>query len=86
MRPKSEMLTVVTGWSDSDRSGNLVLFQPPRSEVFDAFVEETIKLHEMTETEKSVALAMFDKFDATKIEMFRSKEGNPDRIRVTRKP
>jgi len=86
MKPMSEALGILEDFLKSNRSGNIMFFKPPGSNVFDCFVEETVKLHEMSEEERSDCIAVFDDFSAQRVEMFRNKQGNPDRIKVTRAP
>jgi len=86
MKPMGEAPGILEDFLRSNRSGNIMFFSPPRSDVFDCFVEETVKLHEMADDERAACLAVFDAFSAQRVEMFRDKQGNPDRIKVTRAP
>ena len=72
-------------WKQNGGVGCLTLFSAPKSHSVDIIGEETIKLFEMDEEHKRAVFRLFDLFDAEKIELFRGKDGLPDRVKVTRR-
>lgn len=67
-----------------DCVGYAILYSPPRMSTIDGFIEETVKLHEMEDWEREAVLKIFDVFEFEKAELFRDKEGNPDRVKISR--
>jgi len=72
-------------WKRAGRVGVLSIFAAPKSLNVDIIGEETIKLFEMDEEHKRSVIRLFDLFDSEKIELFRGRDGYPDRVKVTRR-
>jgi len=84
MYSKRETLERVIKWLEGPRVGNMKIFHPPAANMYDYFIEETIKLHEMNDEQRAAVCAVFDLFEARRVEMFSDKTGKPDRIKITR--
>ena len=72
-------------WYDENAVGNLVIFRAPKSDYVDIIGESTIKLFEMDEETKESVRKTFDLLDSEKIELFRDRNGYPDRAKVIRR-
>ena len=85
MKTLEQILDSVRRWHADDCVGNVTLFRAPRSQNMDMIGEQTIKLREMDEEVKTAVRKVFSLLDAEKIEMFRDKDGYPDRVKVMRR-
>lgn len=72
-------------WYDGNCVGNLVIFRAPKSDYVDMIGESTVKLFEMDEETKESVRKTFDLLDSEKIELFRDRNGYPDRAKVIRR-
>ena len=85
------MMTIVEAhrklqqWYDNDCVGNITVFRAPRSNYVDMIGEETIKMFEMDDEAKEAVRKIFDLLDSEKMELFKDKNGYPDRARVVRR-
>lgn len=82
---RDEAIRCFCQWFDDGCVGNLVMFRSPRSSHVDCVIEETIKLREFAKEDQKLVLSVFDILDSEKVEMFRDKFGNPDRVKVIRR-
>jgi uncharacterized protein YeeX (DUF496 family) len=72
-------------WYDNGCVGNITVFRAPRSDYVDMIGETTIKMFELDEESRDVVRKVFDVLDSEKIELFKDRDGNPDRARVVRR-
>jgi len=72
-------------WYDGNCVGVLLTFRAPRSGMVDQIVEETIKMKEMSSESREAVRRVFDELDSEKVELFKDKNGNPDRAKVVRR-
>ena len=85
MKTLDAALKLISSWYSEGCVGNLVVFKAPRSQNVDIVGEQTIKLRELDRETQEVVRKLFDLVDSEKIELFRDKDGLPDRIRVVRR-
>ena len=84
MKSFEEMVKELNEWFE-DGVGNVTIFRAPRAQNVDCVYEETIKLFELDREIRGLVEAVFEVFDADKMEFFRNGEGDPDRVRITRR-
>ncbi len=84
MKSFEAMIKELSEWFE-DGVGNVTVFRAPRSQYVDCVYEETIKLFELDRETRGLVEAIFEVFGADKMEFFRDGEGNPDRVRITRR-
>ncbi|MBU1778019.1 MAG: hypothetical protein KJ899_15445 [Gammaproteobacteria bacterium] len=84
MKSCDEMVKELIEWFE-DGVGNVTIFRAPRAQHVDCVYEETIKLFELDREIRGLVEAVFEVFDADKMEFFRNGNGDPDRVRITRR-
>lgn len=85
MKTLRELHVEIDDWYDDGCVGYITVFRAPRSKNVDMVGETVIKLYEMDKPTQDAVRHVFDLFDGEKIEFFRDKDKNPDRIKVTRR-
>ena len=80
-----DAVATIRKWYADESVGNLVIFRAPRSDYVDIIGESTVKLFEMDEETKESVRKTFELLDSEKIELFRDKNGYPDRAKVIRR-
>jgi hypothetical protein len=85
MKTLEQLFVEVRQWHNNDCVGNLTIFRAPRSEMVDVVGEQVIKLREMDQEAHDAVCKVFDLFDSERVELFRDKEGYPDRIKIIRR-
>jgi len=85
MKTLESFFKEVEQWFADGGVGNLVVFRSPRSQFVDCIYEETIKLFELDRDARALVEAVFEFFDAEKMEFYRNSDGDPDRVKVTRR-
>ena len=71
-------------WYADGCVGNLYFFRQIGEHKVCSFVEQTIKLTEMTDDQKAAVLGTFLAIDFQKAELLRNRAGSPDRIKIVR--
>ena len=85
MKTRAEVHKVVDKWWDKDMVGNLIIYRAPHTNEAECIVEMVIKKREMP-IEVQAAFEMFmDELGVERGEVVRDKDGNPDRVKLTRK-
>lgn len=85
MKSIDEAVKDIVEWNEDGCVGNLILFSAPRSQNVDIIAEQTIKLREMDRETRDAIHNVFDLLDSERIELFRDKDGYPDRAKVIRR-
>lgn len=85
MKTLSQLFSTIQTWYDDDCVGNIVVFRAPRSQNVDVVGEQTIKLREMDKETRETVWRVFDLLDAERIELYKDKDGRPDRVKVVRR-
>jgi hypothetical protein len=85
MKTKQEVHDLIDQWWEDTIVGNLILYRAPGANVVECILEEVIKIREM-EAHVSVAFeCLMDGLGAERGEIFRDKNGKPDRVKITRR-
>lgn len=85
MKTIEEVHDVVDEWFGDDMVGNLILYRAPNSQGAECIIEQVVKCREMEPTTRA-ALGMFmDNLGIERGEVVRDKDGNPDRVKLTRR-
>jgi hypothetical protein len=85
MMTRKEAVEHFCQWFDDGCIGNVFYFRSPRAAHVDSVVEETVKLKEFDMATRDAVERVFDLLDAEKMEFFRNRDGNPDRVKFTRR-
>ena len=85
MKTLEQGLESIRSWYRDECVGNLVIFRAPRSQNIDIVGEQTVKLREMDKETQAAVWKVFDLFDSERVELFRDKDGRPDRVKVIRR-
>ena len=85
MKTLDSALKLISRWHGEGCVGNLVVFRAPRSQNVDIVGEQTIKMRELDRETQETIRNLFSLVDSEKIELFRDKDGIPDRIRIVRR-
>jgi hypothetical protein len=86
MMTRSEAIKCFEKWFDDGCVGNLTYFRSPRAASVDAVIEETIKLREFSDDDRRKVEDVFNVLSSEKVEMYRDRDGYPDRVKVVRRP
>jgi len=81
----TQLFSTIQEWYDDDCVGNIIVFRAPRSQNVDIVGEQTIKLREMDKETRETVWLVFDLLDAERIELYKDKDGRPDRVKVVRR-
>jgi hypothetical protein len=85
MKTKAEIHAVVDKWWDQNIVGNLILYRAPHTNEAEAIIEQVVKKREMS-IEIQAAFEMFmDELGIERGEIVRDKNGNPDRVKLTKR-
>jgi hypothetical protein len=85
MKDLEVMIDEIRDWYNNGGVGNVLMFRSPRASQVDCIYEETIKLFELDRESRGLVDAVFEVFDAEKMEFYRSPNGQPDRVKITRR-
>lgn len=84
MKTKDDAHATLDEWFESGCVGNLIFYRAPRANMVDAIVEQVVKTHEMSAETRRHFEKFMDLMDIQKGEVFRDREGRPDRVKLTR--
>ena len=85
MKSLREVHAVVDKWWADGLVGNLIIYRAPGASTADCIIERVIKCREM-KPEISAALELvMDDLGVERGEMVRDGNGNPDRVKLTRR-
>lgn len=85
MKTKANAAAEFQRWIDSGRIGNLIVYHPPGSDMCDFIEEVVIKVREMPPDVAASFLTFMDALNIERGEVFRDKDGRPDRVKLTRR-
>jgi hypothetical protein len=71
-------------WFHDGAVGNIIFYHSPGSGFVDVLVERVVKCREMPPDVNEAFCSFMDRLGVERGEVFRNKEGRPDRIKVTR--
>lgn len=85
MKTQKQIHDTLDKWWEAGSVGNLIIYRAPNSSYADCIIEKVVKVREMDPT-TAAALKMFmDDLDIERGEIVRDKDGNPDRVKLTRR-
>jgi len=85
MKTLENALELISNWHNEGCVGNLTVFHAPRSQNVDIIGEQTIKMRELDKEVRDLIHRLFSLLDSEKIELFRDKDGYPDRVKVIKR-
>jgi len=85
MKTREQIHDTVDKWWEAGNVGNLIIYRAPNSAYAEAIIEKVVKVREMEPT-TAAAFGMFmDDLEIERGEVVRDKDGNPDRVKLTRR-
>jgi len=84
MKSKEEILELVNKWWVTDTVGNIIAYRSPGAAYGDVILEQVVKGREMKPEVRAAFEYVMDELQIERGEMFRNKNGEPDRIKITR--
>lgn len=84
MKTQDEAHATLDKWFDSGCVGNLIFYRAPKAKHVDAIVEQVVKIFEMDEVAADAFSTFMRLMNVQKGEVHCDKDGNPDRIKLTR--
>ena len=84
MKTRDEAHATLDKWFDSGCVGNLIFYRAPRAHMVDAIVEQVVKAREMEAEVRRHFERFMELMDVEKGEVFRDREGRPDRVKLVR--
>ena len=85
MKTKQEVHNLVDQWWDDGIVGTLWIYRAPGASVADCVLEEVVKAREMEPHVRVAFECLMDGLGAERGEIFRDKNGDPDRVKITRR-
>ena len=85
MKTEKECLDVLREWFSDGLVGNIIFYRSPHSDGAEAIIEQVVKVREMKPTTRAAFGMLMDDLGVERGEVFRDKDGNPDRIKLTRR-
>lgn len=84
MKTKQEVHDAVDRWWDEGIVGTLRIYRAPGASVADCVLEEVVKAREMEAHVKVSFDTLMNELGIERGELFRNKDGNPDRVKLAR--
>jgi hypothetical protein len=84
MKTREEAIKIFSDWLDRGDVGTIFFYHAPNAEVVDCIVEQVIKIREMPHDVGEAFKLFMKKLGVERGEVFCNREGEPDRIRLTR--
>jgi hypothetical protein len=85
LKTKAEAHDVFDEWLESGMCGNVIFYHAPKSDGVEAIIEQVVKVREMKPTTRAAFRLFMDDLMVERGEVVRDKDGNPDRIKLTRR-
>ena len=85
MRTRKEVHEIVDEWINDDITGNLLIYHAPHSDGYEAIIEQVVKTREMEPTTRAAFGMFMDDLGIERGEVMRNREGEPDRVKLTRR-
>jgi hypothetical protein len=84
MKTREEAHATLDEWFESGCVGNLIFYRAPRANHVDAIVEQVVKIFEMEEVVRDAFTTFMRLMGVQRGEVHCDKDGNPDRVKLTR--
>jgi hypothetical protein len=85
MKTKSQTIGCFTKWFENNTVGNMVIYHAPNSSECEVIIEQVVKAREMKPEVRAAFEFLMDELGIERGEVFRDKDGKPDRIKLTRR-
>jgi len=85
MKDLKQIHDTVDKWWEAGSVGNLIIYRAPNSEHAECIIEKVIKTREMQPTTAAALGIFMDDLGIERGEIVRDKDGNPDRVKLTRR-
>ena len=85
MKSKEQLHESLDKWWDEGLVGNLIIYRAPGAQLGDCIIERVVKCREMRPEVKAAFSMVMDELGIERGEVFRDKDGNPDRVKLTRR-
>ena len=85
MKSREEMHLALDDWWGNDTVGNIIMYRAPGAKFGDVILEHVVKLREMKPEVRAAVEFIMDELGIERGELFRNKQGEPDRIKITRR-
>ena len=85
MKDLKQIHDTVDKWWEAGSVGNLIIYRAPNSEHAECIIEKVVKTREMQPTTAASFGIFMDDLGIERGEIVRDKDGNPDRVKLTRR-
>ena len=85
MKTIEETHEILDEWFGDGLVGNLIIYRAPNSQGVEAIIEQVVKCREMEPTTLAAFGMFMDDLGIERGEVVRDKDGNPDRVKLTRR-
>ena len=85
MKSREELHKMLDVWWDDGLVGNLIIYRSPGAMLGDCIIERVLKCREMKPEIRAAFVMVMDELGVDRGEVFRNKNGDPDRIKLTRR-
>lgn len=85
MKSRDEVSRLFEKWWVTDTVGNFIVYRAPGARYGDVILEQVVKAREMEPSIRAAFEMLMDELQIERAEMFRDKDGRPDRIKITRR-
>ena len=85
MKDLKQIHDTVDKWWEAGDVGNLIIYRAPKSDHAECIIEKVVKTREMEPTTRAAFGIFMDDLGIERGEIVRDKDGNPDRVKLTRR-
>ena len=85
MRTVEEAHEALDEWFADGLIGNVIFYRAPNSQGCEVIIEQVVKVREMEPTTRAAFGMFMDDLGIERGEVVRDKDGNPDRVKLTRR-
>ena len=85
MKTREQLHATLDKWWEAKAVGNLIIYRAPNSEQAECIIEKVVKAREMQPTTRAAFEMLMDDLGVERGEMVRNKDGEPDRVKLTRR-
>ena len=85
MKTREQLHATLDKWWEAKNVGNLIIYRAPNSDQAECIIEKVVKTREMPATTAAAFEMFMDDLGVERGEVVRDKDGNPDRVKLTRR-
>jgi len=85
MKTRKQIHDTVDKWWEAGNVGNLIIYRAPNAEHAETIIEKVVKRREMDPGTAAAFGIFMDDLNIERGEVVRDKDGNPDRVKLTRR-